>query len=64
MNRLIHNIAILGTTAVLVWGVKDIVRHERRHTKRTLKQQMQTWEGEGGNFSPPEQVQVLPIAGS
>ncbi|HVO90379.1 MAG TPA: hypothetical protein VMV45_17715 [Casimicrobiaceae bacterium] len=62
MNRLMQNMAVLGTGAVVLWGVVQIVRDELHHAKRTRKQQMQTWEGEGGNLAPHEQSEVMPPA--
>jgi hypothetical protein len=60
MKALLRSVALLGTSAVMIWGVKQIIEEERQHGHKSRKRQMQTWEGEGGNLAPHEQTAVMP----
>jgi hypothetical protein len=60
MNRLIRNLAVVGAGAYVVWGLARWLDHERRHGHQWRKREIDTWEGEGGNLTPHEQLKVSP----
>ena len=60
MNRLVRTLTVVSAGAYVAWGVSRWLAHERKHGHLTQKREMDTWEGEGGNLPPHEQVKVAP----